>query len=525
MAKKCTLLLIILLLAVIGLAPVVSMFIKSFFVDGELSFKNYQVLFQSKRQWILLSHSLALACATTFITVLLGLALGTVFAKTDLPFKKLFIVLFVIPLVIPSYILAVAWFYFLGRDGILAGLLGANVGVVTSRFLFSFAGTLFVMVSTLLPIVIILTITYLQMVNPRLEEAGKLYAGWPVVLRRISIPIVMPGVFLAGLIVFILTLGEFGVPLSLRFEVFPIESFIQFSAFYNFNAATASAIPLGLITFIVLIVERIFLRKKTFQFRTVEQEPTIIVPLGKTKPFFFVAVSFLAFIFVTIPIAVLLIKSFSLSAYGEALARGMDAIFRSLIYASIGATCLAAFGFFLGYVLERKALRFSLAADSLAIFLFALPSTVIGIGLISLWNTRATNFIYASMAIILFGYIAQYTALSERIMAATFSQIPRSMEECAQIVGAGWFRRLFGVLVPQAKYGIVAAWLVGFIFCLKDLGITMIVYPPDHNTLPVHIFTLMANSPEQVIAALCVIMVVITCLPLGVLTMVTKYIG
>ena len=71
MAKKCTLLLIILLLAVIGLAPVVSMFIKSFFVDGELSFKNYQILFQSKRQWSLLSHSLGLACATTFITVLL----------------------------------------------------------------------------------------------------------------------------------------------------------------------------------------------------------------------------------------------------------------------------------------------------------------------------------------------------------------------------------------------------------------------------------------------------------------------
>jgi iron(III) transport system permease protein len=51
----------------------------------------------------------------------------------------------------------------------------------------------------------------------------------------------------------------------------------------------------------------------------------------------------------------------------------------------------------------------------------------------------------------------------------------------------------------------------------------MIVYPPAHDTLPVHIFTLMANSPEQVIAALCVIMVVITCLPLSVLVMVTRY--
>ena len=524
MAKKCTLLLIILLLAVIGLAPVVSMFIKSFFVDGELSFKNYQILFQSKRQWSLLSHSLGLASATTFITVLLGLPLGTVFARTDLPLKKLFTVLFVIPLVIPSYILAVAWFYFLGRDGILAKLLGANVGVITSRFLFGFWGALFVIVSTLLPIVIILTITYLRMVNPRLEEAGKLSAGWPVVLRRISIPIVMPGVFLAGLSVFILTLGEFGVPFFLRFEVFPIESFIQFSAFYNFNAATAAAVPLGLITLIVLIIERIFLRKKTFQFRTMGPEKTrIMVPLGKKKPFFFIAVSVLAFIFVIIPIGVLMIKSFSFSAYHEALVRCLDSIFRSLLYASIGATSLVIFGFFLGYLLERKALRLSFAADSLAIFLFALPGTVIGIGLVSLWNTQATNFIYASAVIILFGYVAQYTALSERIMAATFSQIPHSMEEAAQIAGAGWFRRLFGVLLPQAKYGMVAAWLVGFIFCLKDLGITMIVYPPAHDTLPVHIFTLMANSPEQVIAALCVIMVVITCLPLSVLVMVTRY--
>jgi iron(III) transport system permease protein len=201
----------------------------------------------------------------------------------------------------------------------------------------------------------------------------------------------------------------------------------------------------------------------------------------------------------------------------------MDSIFRSLLYASIGATCLVVMGFLLGYLLERKALRFPYAADSLAIFLFALPSTVIGIGLISLWNTQATNFIYASTAIILFGYIAQYTALGERIAAATLSQIPHSMEEAAQIVGASWFRRLFYVLIPLAKHGIITVWLVGFIFCLRDLGITMMVYPPAHDTLPVRIFTLMANSPEEVISALSIIMITITLLPLGLLTLLTKY--
>lgn len=523
MAKKCTLWIAILFLIVIGLAPVIAMFVKSLFVDGELSLENYGMLLQSRREWTLLFNSLILSGATTLITVLLGVPLGTLFAKTDLPLKKLFTILFVIPLIIPPYILAIAWFYFFGRSGIMSGMFGSKVGALTSQLLFGFPGTLFVMVSVLLPIVIILTMTYLRMVDPRLEEAAKLSATWPLVLKRISIPIIRPGIFFAGLIVFILTLGEFGVPSSLRFDVFPVESFIQFSAFYNFNAATAAAIPLGIITLIVLIVERLFLRKKIFQFR-LTKEAMIIVPLGKTKPLFFAVVSILVFIFVIVPMSILVLKSLSLWAYHEAFIRSIDSIFRSLLYASIGATCLVVFGFILGYLLERKVLRFYYAADSVAIFLFALPGTVIGIGLISLWNTQATNFIYASMAIILFGYIAQYTALGERIMAATFSQMPHSMEEAAQIAGGGWFRRLFGVLIPLAKRGLIATWLVGFIFCLRDLGITMMIYPPAHDTLPVRIFTLMANSPEEVIAALCMTMVVIAFLPLCVLGLATKYI-
>ena len=523
MAKKYTLWIAVLLLIVIGLAPVIAMFVRSLFIDGKLSLESYGMLFQSKRQWQLLFNSLILACITTIITLLLGVPLGILFVKTDLPLKRFFTILFVIPLIIPPYILAIAWFYCLGRSGIVASIFGPKIGVVTSQFLFGFTGALFVIVSTLLPLVIILVMIYLRMVSPKLEEAAKLSAGWLLVLKKISIPVITPGIFLSALIVFILALGEFGVPSFLRFDVFPVESFTQFSAFYNFNAATAAAIPLGVITLIILIVERLFLRKKTFQFR-LTKEPIIIVPLRKAKPFIFSIVSILVFIFVIFPVGVLLIKSFFFWAYNEAFFRSPDSIFRSLLYASIGATFLVLFGFLLGYLLERKTLRFPYAADSIAIFLFALPGTVIGIGLISLWNTQSTNIIYASAAIILFGYIARYTALGARIMAATFSQVPRSMEEAAQIAGAGWFRRLTGILIPLAKRGMIGAWLVGFIFCLRALDITMMVYPPAHDTLPVHIFTLMANSPEETIAALCIIMIVITLLPLGILGFVTKYI-
>ena len=525
MGKKFTLYIAIFLLIGIGLAPVVVMFIKSLFVGGEFSLKHYGTLFQSGREWRLLFNSLALAGATTLITTLLGVPLGILLTKTDLPLKRFFTILLVIPLLIPSYILAIAWFYCLGRSGFVARVFNESVGILTSNFLFSFPGTLFVMVSVLLPIVIILTMTYLRMVNPNLEEAAMLHGSWPMVWRKITIPLISPGIALAALIVFILTLGEFGVPSFLRFDVYPVESFTRFSAFYDFNAATAAAIPLGIITFIVLIIERLFLRKKTFIFRAMGSEKRMVmVPLGKAKPFFMVAVSILVFILVIIPLCILLHKSVSVSAYTEAFIRSIDSIIRSLVYASVGATCLVVMGFVLGYLLARKATRLPYAVDSIAIFLFALPGAVIGIGLTGLWNTPGTNFIYASMGIIIFGYIAQYTALGERIMAATFSYIPRSMEEAGQIAGAGWFRRLFRILIPLAKRGMVAAWLICFIFCLRDIGITMMVYPPGHDTLPVRIFTLMANSPEDVISALCVIMIMITLLPLGGLGLVKRYI-
>jgi iron(III) transport system permease protein len=71
------------------------------------------------------------------------------------------------------------------------------------------------------------------------------------------------------------------------------------------------------------------------------------------------------------------------------------------------------------------------------------------------------------------------------------------------------------IMIPMARRGLIAGWLVGYIFSLRDTGITMLVYPAGHETLPVRIFTLMANGSDRLIAALCVLMLLATLLPLG----------
>ncbi len=369
----------------------------------------------------------------------------------------------------------------------------------------------------------LLTMTFLKTINPRLEEAGRIVSGWPGVLKGITIPLILPGVLLATLLVFLLTLGEFGVPTFLRYNVFPVETFTQFSAFYDFGAAAAAAVPLAVITFLVLFVERVFLRKKTYEVKLASAgNGTLVIRLGRMRNRYLIAVSALCFFIVLLPMLVLVLQSMSFDAYARAIARGADSLLRSLTYAVVGASALSILGFFLGYLIHTKALSLWQGIDSMTLFLFAVPSTLMGIGLVLLWNRPSTNMIYATPTIIIFGNIAQYAALTSRITASTLTQIPASMEEAAQIVGARWLRRIALIVVPLARRGLLAGWLVGYIFCLRDTGISMMVYPPGHDTFPVRIFTLMANGSADFIAALCVIMVVATLVPLGFLVMLFR---
>lgn len=518
MCKRAVLLTVVIILVVVGLLPVLVMFAKTAVRDGQVSLASYKGLFRSGRQWVLLWRTFTLSSLTTLLATGIGLPLGILLARTDLPMRRAFAFLFVIPLLVPPYVTAVSWFHILGREGFLSRLLGPRVAARTSGWLFGLPGCVLVLFSTFLPIVMLLTITYLKTINPHLEEAGRLVGRWPRVLRQITVRLIMPGVLLGAMLVFLLAMGEFAVPSFLRYDVFPVESFTQFSAFYNFEAATAATIPLGLMTLTLLIFERIFLRGKTYQLRpagTDDQCPP--VPLGSGRPWLFAIVSVLSLLIVVLPLLALVIESFSLSAFREAFSRAGDSLVRSLTYAAIGASLLAVVGFLCGYLIHTRSLPLWRGVDSLTIFLFALPSTVIGIGLATLWNRPSTNLIYATPVIIIFGYLAQYTALTSRITLSSLAQIPPSMEEAAQTAGAAWLRRTGFIIGPLAKRGLIAGWIVGFIFCLRDTGISMMVYPPGHDTFPVRIFTLMANGSPSLIAALCVILVTATLLPLGIL--------
>ena len=425
-----------------------------------------------------MEHSLQLSLLTASIATLMGVPLGILLGKTDLPLRGSLTPLLTAPLLIPPYVLAVAWFSILGRTGVLGGILPDAWSQKISSVFFGLWGCTFMLTSAFMPIAMLLTIAFLRTVNPRLENAARLVSGWSSVLLRITLPLVLPAIAFAAVLIFLLSLGEIGVPMYLRFSVYPTEILTQFAAFYDFRAATVAAIPLLVVTLVILGLQAGLHQKVSQLGRRTPSDETVQISLGTWRfPLFALVVAF-AIIVVASPLGALLAQSWSLVIYQDALKRAGDSVVRSLVFAAAGATLLTVLGFFWGYLTERKTLSFWWTNEWLAFLLLALPGSVIGVGLISVWNTTATNFIYASPAILILGYLTQYAILPIRVVSASLAAVPRSLEEAAWLSGAGWLITLRRIVTPLASRGLFVAWLISYVFSLRDVAMSIVVYAP-----------------------------------------------
>jgi iron(III) transport system permease protein len=315
-------------------------------------------------------------------------------------------------------------------------------------------------------------------------------------------------------------MGEFGAPLFLRFDVFPVASFTQFAAFYNFGAATAAALPLLILAIFGLALERRLIRAKSYQFRGWRN--SLQIPLGRRGRMIAAAVVSMALALVVLPLAALIWRGVSPGALQDAWNRAGASALRSAAYAAIAATVVTGIGLFLGYAIERCKTTPWRAIDGLSFLLFTLPGTVAGIGLIVLWNRPALNWIYATPAMLLLAYIAQYAVIGIRITAAGLTQVPPSMEEAAEIAGATWGVRLRGILAPLLAPVLISAWAVSFIFCLRDVSLPLLLAPPGQDTLTARTMTLMANGSPELVAALCLLIVPLAVIPLAALAAASR---
>ncbi len=479
------------LLAAASIAPLVQVL-----VHAASGWSAGLAVLATTRTWMLFLRSLAFAAAITAIALAVGVPLGVLLGRGDMPFRRTIWLVHAFPMLLPPFLPALGWFHLLGKTGFVGSETSAHL-------LFSEAGLLILLAVTFAPVVTSLTALGVMGVDASLEEAARAVARPWRVATRILLPAAAPSVALSAVIVFTLAFSELGVPMFLRVDVFPAAVFARLGGVdFAPGEAFALALPPVPVAAVLLTLERRFAGRRSFAVLGLRSTTRRPVALGRWRAALVLACALAALISAA-PIAALVLRAGGTGGGASAtLEWARDAPWNGLVTGAVAATIIAAVGLVLGHAAARG-LRAATALDTLAMLAFVMPAAVLGVGLIALWNRTSTQLVYGTLAILVVGYVGRYAAVGVRVVACAVAQSPVHLEEAAAATGARFGRRLLHIVLPVHTRGVAFAWLLALVFCLRDLETAVLFYPPGREPLTVRIFTLEANGPSAVVAGLC----------------------
>ena len=459
---------------------------------------NLKQLFNSNTI-LLLGKSILLASLIALLSTLFGSILAFLLYKTQSSFSSFFKIALLIPLFISPYILAVAWkdFFFLFFQ---------NTQLISSYF-----GLVLVLLTIYTPLSILIIGSALSNIHSSLEETGFMISTFWKVIFKIVFPLIKPALMSSFVLVFIFSISEFSVPAFFGIKVFTTEIFTQFSAFYHHSLAVLQSLLLIIICILLLFSERKYIANAPFLSIGGKGKNTKIYALKNGRHIGFGFLLFWFAISILLPFFVLIMQSSKggfryLSQAFNLLAPSFST---SISLSFIAAFFIVIIGFIAAYSAERKQKK---SFDWMLLILFAIPSTIFGISLIKFYNHPMLNFIYSSYAIIIIGYIGKFSFIASKLIANSLKQIPNSLDEAAQIEGITFIRRLWKILIPILSPALFISFMIAFIFSLGELGITIMVYPPGTEIMPIKVFTIMANAPQALTSSMTLIVFSLTLL-------------
>lgn len=503
--------------AVVGVAVVVfvvgCVFPVGYLVGVSLTrFDVLSAILLDARQLQLLFNTALLGFGTALLATAIGVPLGATLARVTLPQKGLLRIVLAAPLLLPPYIVGLAWTY-LGSQLVGAGLIGREL---VSEWTYSLPATILVLSVVLYPISMLATEAAMRRVDGRLEEAALLVAPLRRVLRRITLPLVAPGVCASALVIFVLAISEFGVPGLLRVRVYTTEVFTAFAALYDFSRAIVLAVPLLLLCLSVAIVAAALLGDRLVTTRrTIENHALLLDAWSRPAG---VSVAVMVVIALIVPIGILVNEAMDTRSLSAVVAGSGSAMANSLFLATTGATLVVLVAIGLGYGRARAGRRLGRLGDIMFVVAFGVPGTIVGVGLIGLWNRPGVfGTVYGTDAMFMLGYLARLLPLAALAVAATTRTVPISHEEAATASGAGWLRTMRRIVLPQMRLGLAAAWVIVFVLAFGELGVSILIAPPGEATLPIRVYTIIANAPPSDVAALALLQAGAILVPLAIL--------
>ena len=486
---------VICLFFVIVLLPICYLFGSAFYADSGQILERLAGVFEP-RQWGLIFNSLSIGAGTTCFSLIIGVPYAFLCLRTDLKFRKIFTWIYIIPLLVPPYIHAIAW--------------GHLADFFETYFFFDLHGKLgviIVLTCSYFPFIVLTTISALNGLDRNMEEAALPNRGKGYTLWKITLPLAMPNIISGAILVSIFSIINVSVPDFMRVKVYPLEIFIQFSAFYDELAAAFLSLPIIGLAYVLILSRNIYIKDKSFVQISAGQNRPIRFALGKCRIPALIFCVFPIGCSVFLPVFVLLGVAGPFSTYIEAAVTSIHQIGYSLVLACLGSALTMILGGLTAYIMARTAGFFSKLLSFCVFIPLAVPATAFAIGLIGVWNREVIDVVYGSSMIIVFGYIARFLPFAVIIFLSGLAQIGRNLEETAVMAGASTLKVISKIVFPLLKQYVAAVFFIVFILSFGELGTTLLIIPPGRETIPIKIYNLMHYGADQLVAALCLILV------------------
>lgn len=529
------------LVAIVGfltVSPVVMLALGSFSEGltafGEFTLDKYIAAYTDRALLDVLVNTAIFVLGSSVLATVLALFLAYLNTRTDIPFKFLFRILSIIPMMIPHLLFSVSWALLLNpSNGMMNAVLRSVFSLERAPFnIYSLEGMILVEALLDLPIAYLIIAPAMASFDVALEESSRVFgAGSWRTLIRVTLPVLRPAILAAFVLGVVRSLASFAVPSVLgmpgRVNVLATHLYEMIALGFATDYGKAAAVGMSVLaTSVTLIYVYRALTAESERYVTISgrgYRPTVI-ELGRARIPLFTVVALLSFVMVVLPVAVLLYTSFvpytmvpsarafslmSLKHWTEVLQDPLSllSLKNSLFLALAGATLGTVLSVFVGYAVVKVKTRASGILESLSFLSFSFPGIVIGIGF--MWFFVQTP-LYATIWALLVGYIATYLPYGVRPMASAFVQVHAHLEESSLVCGASPMTTMRRIIVPLLVPGIVSAWILMAAMFIRELTLSVVLSRPGTEVLAVQILRFADDGLWGKLSALGIIMIAIS---------------
>lgn len=494
-----------------------------------------------------LFHSLVIGFFVSVFAIGIGSILAWLMVRTDLPFKKFFSLAVIIPYMIPSWCKSQAWLsmFKTERIGGAPGFL-ASLGIhVPDALAYGPIAIICVLSLHYYAYAYLLVSGALNSINSELEEMGEIQgAGKAMILRKITLPLVLPAMLSAIILTFSKAIGTFGVVnyLGNKVNYFTLSSKLYMES-KSQNTATAFALALIMIciaSLTVFINQKMIGSRKSYATIGGKGGRSTPLRLGVYKPIITIILLVFFAVGILMPIGILILESLMLKEgvyslnnltlhywIGDGvptIMEGLPGIFKNkdFINALVNSLKLTfvngifgtIFGQILGYICAKGRGKFhGKLVEQLVFIPYLIPSIAFGGIFLSMFSHDQTLFgvtlipsLYGTFALLTLTSVVKHLPFAARSGTSNMLQISGELEEAASIAGAGFFKRLIRIVFPLSKSGFISGFMLIFVSIMKELDLIILIMTPKTSTLPYLAFEYQSGNAPQASNCVAIVM-------------------